>query len=147
MAEAVGLAASIASLVQIAASIAKLTYNYGTEVINAREAHKLYVQEVSAFISALLSTQQALLDSESVGLAKPRPPSLSDGTITKCYEELKFLEADLQQPRNRFSWPFQERELKKHFHVLARYRQIFSEYLSSATLYGLYLLRLLGKHC
>jgi hypothetical protein len=134
MAEAVGLAASIASLVQIAASIARISYSYGTEVINAREAQKLYVQEVSSFISVLLRTQQALLDSESAGLAKSRPLSLSDDTIKNCHQELKTLERDLQKRANRFTWPFQERDLRRHIDALTRFRQIFSDYLSSTIL-------------
>lgn len=135
MPEAVGLAAGIASLVQIAASIARLSYSYVTEVVNAREAQKLYVQEVSSFISVLLGTQQALLDSESAGLAKSRPLSLSEHTIKNCHQELKTIEGDLQKRTNRFTWPFQERDLRKHIDALTRFRQIFSDYLSSVILY------------
>jgi len=134
MAEAIGLAASVASLVQIAASIVKLTYSYGTEVINASETHKSYVQEVSSFISVLLHTQHALLESESAGLVQPRPVSLSDAIIASCHQKLKALEVDLQKRRNRLAWPFQEKELKKHMDTLTRFRQIFSDYLSSVIL-------------
>ena len=135
MAEAVGVAASIASLVQIAASIAKLSYTYGAEVVNARETQKRYVQEVSSFISVLFSTQQALLESESAGLAGSRPAALSDATIRNCEDELRTLESDLQKRTNRFTWPFQEKELKKHIEALGRFRQFFSDYVSSVTLY------------
>lgn len=132
--EAVGLAASIASLVQIAASIAKLTYSYGTEVANARETRKRYVQEVSAFISVLLRSEQALLDSEASGLTQKRPISLSDNIIKSCYRELKVLEGDLSKRTSRLMWPFLEKDFQKHIDTLTRFRHIFSDYLSSVIL-------------
>jgi hypothetical protein len=40
MAEAIGFAASIASLVQIAAQITKFTYSYAKDIKNAPKTHR-----------------------------------------------------------------------------------------------------------
>lgn len=131
MAEVIGLAASIASLVQIAGSITKLSYNYISDVKNASKAQKQYLQEVSALTDVLFRAEQAVQETEVTGLVPPRPASLTENVIDDCYEELSMIHLVLEKRLRRFIWPFQEKELKKHIETLHRFRSIFSDFVSA----------------
>jgi len=136
MAEAVGLAGSIAGLVQIAASIARLSYSYVLDVMNAPKTQKLYLQEVSAFVDVLLRTEQALLESETAGLVPSRPATLSEAVIKDCQQQLTALQLELEKRVRRLLWPFQEKELRKHIDNLTRFRRMFADFVSANILYA-----------
>ncbi|KAL4767049.1 hypothetical protein BDW60DRAFT_200822 [Aspergillus nidulans var. acristatus] len=53
MAEALGLVARIAAVIQVAAEIAQLSYKYAWDVKNAPRTQKEYLQEVSDLIEVL----------------------------------------------------------------------------------------------
>jgi hypothetical protein len=134
MAEVVGLAASIASLLQIAAQITHLSYAYLSDVKNAPKTQKRYLQEVSALVDVLFRVEQAVTEAESTGLVPSRPPSLPDAVLLDCQTQLSALRLDLEKRVRRLLWPFQEKELKKHIESLSRFRSTFADFLSANVL-------------
>jgi hypothetical protein len=57
MAEALGLVARIAAVIQVAAEIAQLSYKYARDVKNAPRTQKEYLQEVSDLIKVLFRVE------------------------------------------------------------------------------------------
>lgn len=131
MAEVVGLAASIASLLQIAGQITQLSYSYVSDIKSAPKTQKQYLQEVSAFTDILFRAEQAIQDAEATGLLPSRPASLNDDVLKDCHKNLSALHLDLEKRLRRLLWPFQEKELKKHIDILHRFRAIFADFLST----------------
>jgi hypothetical protein len=131
MAEALGLAASIASLLQIAAQITQLSYSYISDVRNAPKAQKLYLQELSAFNEVLFRAEQAIQEAEVADLSLSRPEALSDDVLGSIHESLATLQIDLQKRVRRLLWPFQEKELKKYIEYLHRFRGVFADFLTA----------------
>lgn len=131
MAEIIGLAASVAGLLEIASKITQLSYTYMRDVRNAPKAQKQYLQEVSAFTDTLFRTEQAIQEAEATKLVPARPATLSNDVLKDCHMTLFSLKMDLEKQLNRFMWPFQERELKKHIDSLRRFRDIFAHFLSA----------------
>ena len=134
MAEVIGLAASVAGLLQLAGQVVKLSYAYVSDVRNAPKFQKLYLQEVSAFMDVLFRAEQAILDAESTGHAAARPTSLTSAVIQDCHAELSKLQLELEKQTRRLLWPFQEKELKKSIEILGRFRTIFADYVSATVL-------------
>ena len=131
MAEAIGLAASVASLVEIASKVTQLSYKYVRDVKNAAKTQKQYLQEVSAFTDTLFRVEQALQDTESSTLLPAHPESLGIDVLRECHTALKSLQSDLQKRVRRMLWPLQEKEFRKHIDNLKRYRDIFTNYLAA----------------
>ncbi|KAE8555567.1 hypothetical protein TMatcc_002826 [Talaromyces marneffei ATCC 18224] len=71
MAEVLGLLSSIATLVELSAKIAGLSYSYAREVKNAPKTQKQYLQEVSALIEVLYRVEQAVAESETGSASQP----------------------------------------------------------------------------
>lgn len=135
MAEIIGLAASIAGLVQIAGQITKLSYSYITDIKNASRTQKQYLNEVSAFTDVLFRVEDGMQEVEASGLVAPRPPSLTAGVIDDCRIQLSSIHSELEKRLRKFIWPFQDKELKKHIDTLHRFRAIFSDLVSANILY------------
>jgi hypothetical protein len=131
MAEVLGLAASVASLVQIAGQITRLSYSYASDIKNASKTQKQYLQEVSAFTDVLFRAEDAIQEVETSGLAQPRPASLSDSVIDDCRNQLSSIQVKLEKNLRSYVWPFQERELRKHINTLHRFRGIFADFVSA----------------
>ncbi|KAL9109444.1 MAG: hypothetical protein Q9227_005952 [Pyrenula ochraceoflavens] len=141
MAEAIGVASSVAQLVTVAAQIAKLAYGYIVEVRNASRAQKAYLQEVSAFVDVLLQLEVALQDSEEFSVVVERPRSISSAALEECRQNLAHQHAKLEKHIHKLLWPFHDRDLRKAIDDLHRFRGIFSDFaianaslVSSATL-------------
>lgn len=134
MAEVLGLLSSIATLVELSAKIAGLSYSYAREVKNAPKTQKQYLQEVSALIEVLYRVEQAVAESET-GSAS----SLNEDALMDCYKELSRLYFELERRKSRFLRPFQDRELKPHIDMLQKFRALFTDYLSSCILYKLHI--------
>lgn len=128
MAEAVGVASSVAQLVTVAAQIAKLTYGYIVDVRNASRVQKAYLQEVSAFVDVLLQLEQALQDSEEFSVVADRPESLSSAALGECQQNLATQHAKLEKHIHRLVWPFHDRDLRKAIDDLHRFRGIFTDF-------------------
>lgn len=131
MAEFVGLAASVSGLLEITSKITQLSYIYVCDIRNASKTQKQYLQEVSAFTDTLFRAEQAIQEAEATGLVPARPASLNDDVLQDCHMTLSSLQMDLEKQLNRFLWPFQERELRKHINSLRRFRDIFVNFLSA----------------
>ncbi|KAL2865966.1 ankyrin repeat-containing domain protein [Aspergillus lucknowensis] len=134
MAEAIGLAVNIASVLQLATEIAQLSYSYARDVKNAPKTQKRYLQEVSALMEVLFRVEQAIQDAETTDLLPERPPSLSDDALMDCYKALSALQFDLQKRRSRLLQPFHEKEWRVHIDMLNNYRSLFADFLNSCIL-------------
>jgi hypothetical protein len=135
MAEAFGLAAAVANLLQISVQITQLSYNYMSDVKNAPKTQKQYLQEVSAFTDVLFRVDQAFQEAKSTGLAIPDlPGSLNDDLIQDCHKNLAALRSTLEKRLVKLMWPFQEKDLKKQIDILHRYRELFTSFLSASIL-------------
>ena len=134
MAEAIGLAASVTSLVEIASKITQLSYKYVRDVKNAAKTQRQYLQEVSAFTDTLFRVEQAIQDTGSSTILPAHPNSLSTDVLKDCHITLKSLQSDLQKRVRRILWPLQEKELRKHIDSLGRFRDIFTNYLAANVL-------------
>jgi hypothetical protein len=134
MAEAIGVAASLAGLVTLAVQITKLSYSYVSDVRNAPRTQKQYLQEVSAFTDVLLRAEQASQDAEDLGLVARRPASLSDSAISDCRKLLNSLQVELEKHSRRIFWPLSEKEVRKNIDALQRFRSIFADFVSANVL-------------
>lgn len=131
MAEAIGVASSIAGLVALVAQITQLSYSYVVGVKNAPRTQKRYIQEISAFMDVLLRADQVSQDAEELGLVPKRPTSLSECAINDCIELLSSLKSTLERNSRRLLWPILEKELRSHIEGLERFRLIFSDFVSA----------------
>jgi len=131
MAEVVGLAASIASLIQITVQITQLSYSYVRDIKSAPKTQKQYLQEVAAFTDVLFRMDQAVQDGETIGISQSRPASLSQDVINECQGYLTAIHSELEKKVLKLTWPFKENELRKQMDGLHRYRAIFSDFVSA----------------
>ena len=128
MAEAVGLAASIAGLIAIASQISKLCYNNFSEAINAREDMVQLVSEISSLASLLepLSTP-----AEASRISQAASGSMSQ-MVDQCTEMLEQLRGELQRKLNKQSdsraqnirislkWPFKKEDTQSQIQKIER---------------------------
>jgi hypothetical protein len=131
MAEVVGLVASIAQLVSLAAEISKLTYSYLRDVHRASRTQKAYLREVSAFMDVLLRLEEAVQDSETLSIVKNRPSSISDDELLEWQTALNAQKANLEKNINSFLWPFKDRDLARAIQDLSRFRAILTDYTTA----------------
>jgi hypothetical protein len=143
MAEVIGLASAIASLVTLAAQITQLSYDYISDIKNASKAQKMYLQEVSALTDVLLRIEEAVGSWKAQDLLN-RPALFSNGVIEECQNHLSVLKASLEgrveenkrlkKLKSTLIWPFEEKELKQNIEMLHRLRGIFADAISAETL-------------
>ncbi|KAF2111928.1 ankyrin repeat-containing domain protein [Lophiotrema nucula] len=134
MAEAIGLAASLTTLLALAGQVAQLSYAYVSDVRNAPKIQKMYLQEISAFMEVLFRAEQATTDSEATGIIGSRPSSLSESFLKDCYSQLSALQSDLEKRQRRLLWPLQAKEFKKSIQVLSAFRSVFIDFVSANNL-------------
>jgi hypothetical protein len=144
MAEALGIASAIASLVTIVGQIAKLSYGFLNDVRNASKLQKAYLQEVSALTDILLRFDQIFEVADSYNYLTIRPSSISVNILNNCQDDLKSLKEKLERRSKgdgrmerlkwAFAWPFEEKGIKTHINILHKYRDIFSDALTADAL-------------
>ncbi|CAM1508031.1 Fc.00g048790.m01.CDS01 [Cosmosporella sp. VM-42] len=134
MAEVIGIASGVAGLVTFAAQITKLSYNLISDLKEASQTQRLYLQEVSGLTDVLFRADSALANAEALGLPGLRPTSLSESLITDCSDQLSRIRDDLAAGIKRAKWLFQEKELRKRITSLHSFHNIFFDYLSTHTL-------------
>ncbi|KAK7420387.1 hypothetical protein QQX98_002810 [Neonectria punicea] len=134
MAELVGIVSGVAGLVAFAAEITKLSYSLISDLKDASQNQKLYLQEVSALTDVLFRADSAASEAESLGLSSLRPTSLSESLIADCNEQLSRICDDLAAGIKRSKWLFQEKELRKRIESLRSFHTVFLDYLSTHTL-------------
>ncbi len=133
MAEVLGLASAVASLVTLVGQVSKLSYDFLSDVKNASKSQKLYLQETSALTEALLRIEDAL---EVQGINAFRPSSTFEHTLADCHDLLLSLKASLEKAtqgasqmsriKSSLKWPFGEREVRSTVETLRRHRFILS---------------------
>lgn len=137
MAEALGLASAIISIVTVASQVTSLTYNYISDIRNATKSQKAYLVEVLALRDVLIQAEKAFYDAEINGSSEEQRPTLSKVMIGECLEVLENLKIKLQNHqedhktaksgRARLMWPFEEKQTKKQIEMFHRYRDIFAQ--------------------
>ena len=133
MAEAIGLAASIATLLEIVAKVSVLSYRYVSDVSNATKTQKAYLDEISALQDVLLLSQKAISDAADNALLPKSPDSLVEiqKEMLECKKNLSALYIDLNNQLKRVFWPFQEKTLAKYTVTIRRSQRILSDFLIS----------------
>ncbi|KAH7150354.1 ankyrin repeat-containing domain protein [Dactylonectria estremocensis] len=134
MAEVIGIVSGVAGLVAFAAEITKLSYSLISDLKEASQNQKLYLQEVSALTDVLFRADGVASEAELLGLTSLRPTSLSDDLIAECHDQLSRICDDLATGIKRSKWLFKEKELSKRIESLRRFHRIFLDFLSTHTL-------------
>ncbi|KAI9711784.1 MAG: hypothetical protein M1820_001929 [Bogoriella megaspora] len=134
MAEIIGIASGIASLVTLIAQITQLSYAYISDIRTAPRVQKQYLREVTALTDVLLRAEDVAQSAENIKPVSQRPISLSEEIIQDCMTELECLRVELEKHPRRFLWVIREPELKKQIEALQRFRSIFSDFISTHTL-------------
>ena len=138
MAEVLGLASAVASLVTLVGQVSKLSYDFLSDVKNASKSQKLYLQETSGLTEALLRIEDTL---EVQGISAFRPSSAFKHTLADCHDLLLSLKASLEKAtqgashmsriKSSLKWPFGEREVKSTVERLRHHRLILSSCIDS----------------
>jgi len=135
--EAVGLAASVAGLLQLTGGVMKLSYTYVSDVKTAGEARKSYRQEVAALREVLFQFERALDSADTAALVANRATEL-DQLFTQCRQELSRAQSQLSKAPNHFTrlvlWPLKSKELKGQVEGIHRLRSILADFVSSTVL-------------
>jgi hypothetical protein len=134
MAELLGIAASAAGLLGVAAQLAELTYKYVGSIREAQDTIGSYIQELATLTSAVLRLKNA---SNVQSVHHLLGDDRDEGAIIKALEDCKREVGQLKdklEKRSRgklapLTWPFSESEVKKKVQMLQRYNTIFSSVL------------------
>ena len=129
MAEVLGLASAIASLVTLVGQVTKLSYGFLSDIRNAPKSQKMFLQEVSALTQVFLQMDDALDVESSVALG-PSPQLMS--TLEDSQHLLSQLKQSLTKAtggestfsriKSSMRWPFNEKEVKSTVERLRRHR-------------------------
>ena len=143
MAEALGIAASIAGLASLTIQITQISFQYVSDITDASKSQASYLQELSALTSVLLRLQQATSNPDIGHLLTTRDASISADAIQSCTEQLEQVKSKLEKksaalaepgPLSKLkllAWPFQEKETKKLVATLHRFHDIFLSALAT----------------
>ncbi len=140
MAEVLGIASAIASLVTIAAQITTLSYGYISDIKSASKSQKAYLRELSALTDVLLRVDQAL-ESTRAQKVLNRAAAFSSGVMEECQKQLSDLKTTLERHvmedgrlkrlKSTLIWPFEEKEVKSHIDMIHKYRSIFADTMAA----------------
>jgi hypothetical protein len=129
MAEALGLASAIVTLVTLIGQFTKLSYVFLSDIRKASKSQKMYLQEIPALTEVLLRIEQALGVQE---LVAARPSPTLERALQDCQELLMSLETSLRRGTasgsrmgkvtSSLTWLFDEKGVKKILEILCRYR-------------------------
>ncbi|KAF5317186.1 hypothetical protein D9611_003778 [Ephemerocybe angulata] len=141
MAEAIGVASAVVSLLTLAAQVTKLSYLYVSDYQHASKSQKSYLLEISALSDVLLQVE-SILDNEDRTFASTFGAQLTT-LIDDCRPMLEKLSVELEsravmegQAQRFFSdivWPFKEKEVKQHIETIHRFRSMISNVISLHT--------------
>jgi hypothetical protein len=146
MAEAVGLAASIAGLAGLTIQLAQVSFQYVSSVHGASKAVSSYLQELSALTSVLLRLHTVVDIPDIQKILADRPFAISTSAIDECQTQLKELKLKLEHRISKdgflanlkpMTWPFEEKETKRIVDKLHRFHDIFHSAVSSDTMCGI----------
>lgn len=132
MAEALGITASIITVLRLAGAVATLGYDY---IGGVKQASK----NVREFISELHSLSQALIALQDYTDKNPQSVVLQrlnekDGLLQECAEELKTLKSKLESRQtsefkgvlNSLMWPLKERETAQLTTRIERHKSLLA---------------------
>lgn len=134
MAEAIGLAASLAGLIQLSAHVTKLGYSYLGAVKGSSENIRGLLVELSSLCAVLVTLKDyADRNPESSSL---QTLNQQDGPIQRCLRELRFeleklskilteiTERGVKGMINRLKWPLNESETSQIIAMFERHKTL-----------------------
>lgn len=132
MAEALGLAANIFAVVDMAGKVAVLSYNYIGSAKRARKDLKELVDELHPSVQVPVTLQVYVEANGTQSTALGKLNYLS-GPLKACAQELQELQLKLQPPRtglwgvmDRLKWPLKEGETRGQIERLERHKALFT---------------------
>ena len=142
MAEAVGLAASIGGLANIASEVSKLCYSYFGEVVNARKDVEQLFSEISSLASLLERHSTPAEASRVSQVSGSGPASQLVRECTEVSEMLKKFQGKLQcqldkpsgnklqelasSAKARLKWPFRKKDTQERIQKIERLKATFA---------------------
>jgi hypothetical protein len=154
MAEAIGLASSIISLVSLCLTVSQVSYDYISKTRHSSTTISRYLQEILALSSSLLKLQETLAlpgVAAAVGTGAGKDDLLPRGLVEESTQELQAIKAKLERKLNggagggrraalggkldRLTWPFQEKETEEMVAKLSRWNGICAGIVASYNLY------------
>jgi hypothetical protein len=128
------LAASIAALAGLVASVVSTTYAYGSSVIGASKAQKSFLKELQSLRQTLQQLDGVVADTEVSSPQYPHVSAKLTSTVNYCQKDVEELQEKLQKKLdagkikrniNCLTWPLAESETLKTVETLGRYRGLF----------------------
>src|SRR4051794_18332220 len=127
--EAIGAAASIIGILELAQTVMQKTYKYAKAYKDASESLKALRTELAALVQVLSVLGDA--DEEDKELAEARKSlTVAGGPIWLCNGVLQNITKKLPEPKQKIDglaralWPFKEQEMKEHLAKLERAKSI-----------------------
>jgi len=136
------LAASIAGLAGLVASLVSTTYQYGSGVIGASSSQKGFLRELQSLRSTLQQLDSVVAEKADSSDEYSKVYTTLETTVAECQAEISELQGKLQRKLDagklkgaiyRLTWPLSEGETLKTVEVLARYRGLFQLAMSVDT--------------
>lgn len=134
MAEIIGLASGMVSLVTIAAQITKISYNLISDFRNAPHSQELFLLELLSLKDVVLQAQETCEAATTAGFSIKYPDVLNHRTFAACLERLSSIQQEVQAGIGRVKWLLKEKEFKQHGEALRYFRDIFAALVSINTL-------------
>ncbi|KAI0871121.1 hypothetical protein GGS24DRAFT_510086 [Hypoxylon argillaceum] len=137
--DALGTAASISSLLQIACEVTKFGYSYFSNVRDAHVTREEYLRESRALVVVLLQLKQVLNSSDvqrhQDAATRARRAQLS-AVMSDCERGLSKIEATLGKAVGfwRALWPLQQEQIRDHIKTFQQYRCMLDSFVSANVL-------------
>ncbi|KAL4954445.1 hypothetical protein BDW69DRAFT_183494 [Aspergillus filifer] len=128
MAGSHGLPPTSASLLQLVAKIAQLSYKCARLVKNGPRAQRKYLQAIPHLFKHLLSFEQGAEDANEDHSSPLEPPSLNEKSVSECYDGLSSLYTDLQERMKELPviYPLHEKEWKVYLERASNCRSLLA---------------------
>lgn len=130
MTEAIGLAASIISVIQLTNQVADLSWGYIVSVKEASNSIHGLRDELSNLSKVLGAIPDYAEDSKQAATLEML--NGKDGLLQKCAEDLRKLQVKLEpksgvkQMIENLKWPLKETETSRYISQIGRYKSLFS---------------------
>ncbi len=128
------LAASIAGLAALVATVVSTTYEYGSSVIRTSSSQKSFLRELQSLRSTLQQLDGVVAEKDPGSAQYPTVSARLSSAVSECQAAGKDLQDNLQKKLNagkikgaisRLAWPLAEGDTMKAIEILARYKSLF----------------------
>jgi len=141
MVEALGIASSIAGLLNLTITVMDISFRYISNVHGASKGISAYLQELADLKTLLIKLNELAQSPDTVDIFRDHSPTLlSIVSIDRCQAEIERLRLKLEMQTkgklllstfNRLFWPFAEEETRRLVETIHRYRSYFQTALSA----------------